>query len=173
MEVILLEKMGKIGDVGDQVTVKAGYARNYLFPFSKAIPATRDNVATFEARKEELLKAAAEKMKGEEKRAAQIRGLVVTIEANASDDGKLYGSVGTREIAAAATQAGQEIDKSEVDLPEGALHEVGEYDISLHLSPEVTTEIKVIITATGQGADAVVEAVTVDSPADDEQTSTE
>ena len=155
MDVILLEKMGKAGDVGDQITVKSGYARNYLFPFSKAIRATKQNIAEFEVRKVELLKAAAEKMTGEKKRAALLTGLVLTIEANASDDGKLYGSVGTREIAAAAAEAGHEIDKSEVELPEGALHEVGSYEVTISLSPEVSTEIKVAITSTGQSADAV------------------
>ena len=157
MEVILLQKMGKMGDVGDQVNVKAGYARNFLFPQSKAIPATKENIATFETRKGELLKAAAEKLQGEQARAAKIEGLVVTIEANASDEGKLYGSVGTREIAAAASAAGQAVDKSEVELPEGALHSIGEYDIHLHLSPEVSAVIKVMIVPTGQGADAVNE----------------
>ena len=158
MEVILLEKMGKIGDVGDQVNVKAGYARNFLFPLSKAIPATKENIATFEARKEELMAKAAEKLKGEEKRAAQLGGIVVTIEANASDEGKLYGSVGTREIADAATTGGFEIDKSEVELPEGALQQTGEYEITIHLSPEVSTEIKLVISSTGSAADAVAES---------------
>jgi len=147
MEVILLEKMGKIGDIGDQITVKAGYARNFLFPQSKAIPATKENIATFEARKGELLAKAAEKLAGEQKRAAQLGGIVVTIEANASDEGKLYGSVGTREIAAAATAGGFEIDKSEVDLPEGALGHTGEYDVTIHLSHEVSAEIKVVISS--------------------------
>lgn len=159
MEVILLEKMGKIGDVGDQVNVKAGYARNFLFPYSKAIPATRENIAEFESRKEELLKAAADKLQGEQKRAAQLDGIVVSIEVNASDEGKLYGSVGTREIADAATAGGFEIDKSEVELPEGALQEVGEYDITITLSPEVSTEIKVAITSTGTAPDAVDGAI--------------
>lgn len=157
MEVILLEKMGKIGDVGDQVTVKSGYARNYLFPLSKAIPATKENVSTFEARKEDLLKAASEKLEGEQKRAAQLTGAVITIEANASDEGKLYGSVGTREIAVAATDAGHEIDKSEVELPEGALHDVGEHEVTIHLSPEVSTDIKIIIVASGHTPDAIIE----------------
>lgn len=156
MEVILLEKMGKIGDIGDKITVKAGYARNFLFPQSKAIAATKENIATFEERKGELMAKAAEKMQGEQKRAAQLGGIVITIEANASDEGKLYGSVGTREIATAATAGGFEIDKSEVELPEGALQETGEYDITIHLSPEVSTEIKVIITSqSGSSPDAV------------------
>jgi large subunit ribosomal protein L9 len=165
MNVILLEKMGKIGDVGDQVTVKAGYARNYLFPFSKAIPATKQNVAEFDVRKDELLKVAAEKMQGEEKRAALLAGTSVTIEANASEEGKLYGSVGTREITDAVAAVGHEIDKSEVELPDGPLHEVGEYNITLTLSSEVGTEIKVTIVASGAGPDAVIEP---EEPAADE-----
>ena len=165
MNVILLEKMGKIGDVGDQVTVKSGYARNYLFPFSKAIPATKQNVAEFDVRKDELLKVAAEKMQGEEKRAALLAGISVTIEANASEEGKLYGSVGTREITDAVATIGHEIDKSEVELPDGALHEVGEYNITLIMSPEVNTEIKVTIVASGAGPDAVIEP---EEPAADE-----
>ncbi len=163
MEVILLEKMGKIGDVGDHVTVKAGYARNYLFPFSKAIRATKANIAEFEVRREELMKAAAEKMKGEEKRAAQLAGVSVTIEVNASDEGKLYGSVGTREIAEVATAAGFEIDKSEVELPEGALQQVGQYDVTIMLSPEVSTEIKLAIVAIGSSPDSVIEVDEEDS----------
>ncbi len=170
MDVILLQKMGKIGDVGDKVTVKAGYARNYLFPFSKAIPATKLNVAEFEVRKDELLKASAEKMQGEEKRAALLAGISVTIEANASEEGKLYGSVGTREITDAVAANGQEIDKSEVELPDGPLHEVGEHNISLILSPEVSTEIKVTIVASGAGPDAVIEPEepVADDSADDD-----
>lgn len=155
MDVILLQKMGKTGDVGDQISVKAGYARNYLFPFAKAIRATKQNIAEFEVRKTELLKAAADKMQGEEKHAALLAGLVLNIEVNASDDGKLYGSIGTREIADAAVAAGHEIDKSEVELPEGALQEVGNYDVTISLSSEVSTEIKVTLSATGQSADAV------------------
>ncbi|MFT5320858.1 MAG: large subunit ribosomal protein L9 [Pseudohongiellaceae bacterium] len=173
MDVILLQKMGKAGDVGDQITVKAGYARNYLFPFSKAIRASKQNIAEFEVRKVELLKAAAEKMSGENKRAALLTGLVLTIEANASDDGKLYGSIGTREIAAAAGEAGHEIDKSEVELPEGALHELGHYDVTISLSPEVSTEIKVAITSTGQSADAVEGAMDEQPAADDAADSTD
>lgn len=174
MDVILLENMGKIGDVGDKVSVKSGFARNFLFPQSKAIPATKDNIAEFEARKEELMKAAAEKLKGEEKRAAGLEGIVITIEANASEEGKLYGSVGTREIADAATAGGYEIDKSEVELPEGSLQDVGEYDINLTLSPEVSTEIKVIIQASGSteqdGSIEVEEDAVVETAEEHEET---
>lgn len=142
MNVILLEKVGKIGDVGDQINVKAGYARNFLFPQSKAVPATKSNIADFEARREELHKAAQEKIALAEARAEKITGLVVTIEANCGDEGKLFGSIGTRDIAAAITAAGHAVEKSEVQLPEGALRETGEYTIALSIGGgEISAEI--------------------------------
>lgn len=141
MEVILLEKIGRMGQVGDKVNVRAGYARNFLFPFSKAIPATRENLANFEARKAELLKIASEKLAAAQARADKLSGMVVTIEANSGDEGKLFGSVGTRDIAAAITAAGQEVEKAEVLLPLGALRETGEFEITLSLGSEVTTTI--------------------------------
>jgi large subunit ribosomal protein L9 len=147
MEVILLEKVGRMGNVGDKVNVKSGYARNFLFPFTKAIPATKENLANFEARKAELLKIAADKLSAAEARAAKINGMSVTIEANAGDEGKLFGSVGTRDIAEAITAAGQPVEKSEVLLPAGALREIGEFTIALALGSEVTAEVKLQITA--------------------------
>ncbi len=148
MNVILLEKVGKIGDVGEQVEVKAGFARNYLFPFAKAVPATKENVAEYEARKEELLKAAQEKQAAAEARAASLNGIVVTIEANAGEEGKLFGSIGTRDIAEALTEAGHKAEKSEVLLPEGALRTTGEFAISLSLGSEVTAEITLKVIGT-------------------------
>jgi large subunit ribosomal protein L9 len=145
MEVILLEKVGRMGQVGDKINVRAGYARNFLFPFAKAIPATRENLASFEARKAELLKIAAEKLAAAQARADKLSGMVVTIEANAGDEGKLFGSVGTRDIAEAIAAAGQPVEKAEVLLPFGALREIGEFDISLSLGSEVTTTIKLNI----------------------------
>jgi large subunit ribosomal protein L9 len=145
MEVILLEKVGRMGQVGDKVNVRSGYARNFLFPFAKAIPATRENLANFEARKAELLKVAAEKLAAAQARADKLSGLLVTIEANAGDEGKLFGSVGTRDIAEAITAAGQAAEKAEVLLPLGALRETGEFDITLSLGSEVTTTIKLNI----------------------------
>ena len=147
MEVILLEKVGRVGNVGDKINVKAGYARNFLFPFAKAIPATRENLADFEARKAELLKAAAAKLAAAQARADKINGLTIRIEANAGDEGKLFGSVGTRDIADAITAAGQKVEKSEVLLPMGALRETGEFDIALSLGSEVTTTVKLTIVA--------------------------
>ncbi|MES2625278.1 MAG: 50S ribosomal protein L9 [Pseudomonadota bacterium] len=147
MEVILLEKVGRMGNVGDKVNVKSGYARNFLFPFTKAIPATKDNLANFEARKAELLKIAEGKLAAAQARAAKLNGLNITIAANAGDEGKLFGSIGTRDIAEAITLAGQPVEKSEVLLPAGALREIGEFNVTLSLGSEVTTEIKLQITA--------------------------
>lgn len=151
MEVILLEKVGRVGNVGDKINVKAGYARNFLFPFAKAIPATKENLADFEARKAELLKAAATKLAAAQARADKINGMSIRIEANAGDEGKLFGSIGTRDIADAVTAAGQasgiKVEKSEVLLPTGALREVGEFDIALALGSEVTATIKLSVVA--------------------------
>lgn len=147
MEVILLEKVGRMGHVGDKVNVRAGYARNFLFPFGKAIPATKENLASFEARKAELVKLATEKLAAAQARADKLSGLLVTIEANAGDEGKLFGSVGTRDIAEAITAAGHAVEKAEVLLPLGALRETGEFDITLLLGSEVTTTIKLSIVA--------------------------
>jgi len=147
MEVILLEKLGRSGSVGDKVSVKAGFARNFLFPYAKAIPATKENLANFEARKIELLKAAAEKLAVAQVRADKLNGLTITIAANAGDEGKLFGSVGTRDIADAITAAGQQVGKSEVLLPDGALREAGEFNVSLSLGSEVSASIKLFIVA--------------------------
>lgn len=147
MEVILLEKLGRSGGVGDKINVKAGYARNFLFPYSKAIPATKENLANFEARRAELLKAAADKLAAAEARAAKLNGLEISIQANAGDEGKLFGSVGTRDIAEAITAAGHEVTKSEVLLPDGAIRELGEYEVALALGSDVTTTIKLSVVA--------------------------
>jgi large subunit ribosomal protein L9 len=147
MNVILLEKVGKLGNIGDQVSVKAGFGRNYLIPQGKAVPATATNVAEFEARRADLEAAAAEKKAAAEARAAQLVELTVTITAKAGDEGKLFGSLGTRDLAAAITEAGVEVAKSEVKLPEGTLRDVGEYDIDVQLHAEVTQPVKVVVEA--------------------------
>lgn len=147
MNVILLEKVGKLGNIGDQVSVKAGFGRNFLIPQGKAIPATTDNVAAFEARRAELEAAAAEKRTAAEARAEKLAELTVTIKANAGDEGKLFGSLGTRDLAAAITAAGVEVAKAEVKLPEGTLRDLGEYDIDVQLHPEVITTVKVVVEA--------------------------
>lgn len=141
MEVILLEKVGKLGGIGDRVVVKAGFGRNFLVPQGKAVPATKANVADFEARRAELEAAAAEKKAAAEARAEKLNELTVTIEANAGDEGKLFGSIGTRDIADVITKTGVEVAKSEVKLPEGVLRDLGEYQIDIQLHAEVTVAI--------------------------------
>ena len=149
MNVILLEKIGKLGEIGDTADVKAGYARNFLFPQGKAIPATKANLAEFEQRKSELLAAHNEKVAVAQGRADRIAGLAVTIEANASDEGKLFGSVGTRDIAEAINaQQDVALEKAEVMLPHGVLRDVGDYDITIDLGYDVTTEIKLAVVNT-------------------------
>lgn len=148
MDVILLENVGKLGNIGDKVAVKAGYGRNFLIPQGKALPANEKNLADFEARRAELEAAAAEKLSGATARAEKLAELEsVTITAKAGDEGKLFGSIGTRDIAEAITAAGLEVAKAEVKLPEGALRELGEYDIDLQLHTEVTQTIKVVVVA--------------------------
>ena len=145
MEVILLEKVGKLGTVGDKVAVKAGFGRNYLVPQGKAIPATAKNLEEFEARRAELEAAAADKKTAAEGRAKLLDGLSVVIAANAGDEGKLFGSIGARDIAKAITDAGVEVAKSEIKLPEGTLREIGEFDIDVQLHVEVTQTVKLVI----------------------------
>ena len=148
MEVILLENIGNLGGLGDKVSVKAGYGRNFLIPQGKAVPATDSNIAEFEARRAELERAAAEALTAAQKRAAAISALeTITIEANAGEEGKLFGSIGTRDIADALTAAGCEIDKAEVRLPEGALRELGEYSIAVQVHPDVMTDVSVEVVA--------------------------
>lgn len=148
MEVILLEKIGKLGTIGDRVSVKSGYGRNFLIPQGKAVFATSSNIAEFEARRVELEKAAAEKVAAAEARAAKLAELgTITILANAGDEGKLFGSVGTQDIADAVTAAGAEIDRSEVRLPEGALRELGEYEVDIQLHSEVIQTVSLNVVA--------------------------
>ncbi|NMH60896.1 50S ribosomal protein L9 [Alteromonas ponticola] len=148
MEIILLDKIANLGGLGDQVNVKSGFARNFLFPQGKAVPATKDNVEKFEARRAELEAKIADELKGAEGRAEKLNELgEVTIAAPAGDEGKLFGSVGTRDIAEAITAAGVEVSKSEVKLPTGTLRETGEHEIDIQLHSDVMTTIKVIIIA--------------------------
>ncbi|MEK9748250.1 MAG: 50S ribosomal protein L9 [Pseudomonadales bacterium] len=147
MEVILLEKIANLGALGDRVTVKAGYGRNYLIPQAKAVAATAQNVEAFEARRAELEKEAAQILATAQARAAAVSALEITIAANAGEEGKLFGSVGARDIAQAATDAGVELDRSEIRLPDGPVREVGEYAIEVGLHPEVEAALKVIVVA--------------------------
>lgn len=147
MEVILLEKVENLGSLGDKVAVRAGYARNYLIPGGKAKYATAANIAEFEARRAELEKAAAEALATAEARAAKLNGMTVEIGAHAGSEGKLFGSVGTGEIAEAVTAAGVAVEKREVRMPEGAIRAAGEYQITFHLHTDVDAEITVNVVA--------------------------
>jgi len=148
MNVILLENISNLGGLGDQVDVKAGFGRNYLIPQGKAVPATKDNVAQFETRRAELEAAAAELVAAAEARAEAINALdVITVSHSAGEEGKLFGSVGTRDIAEVVTAAGCEIDKSEVRLPEGALRELGEFEIAIQVHSHVTATINIAVVA--------------------------
>lgn len=143
MEVILLERVENLGQLGDQIKVKPGYARNYLIPQGKATEATKENVARFEARRAELEKAAATALSEARARAEQLTDLVVTVVANAGNEGRLFGSVGPAEIADAVIATGNELAKREVRLPEGPIRQIGEYDVPLHLHSDVEVTVRV------------------------------
>ncbi len=147
MEVILLEKVGNLGGVGSKVNVKPGFGRNYLLPQGKAISATEQNLKEFEVRRAELEKAAANKIESAQIRARELEELTVTITAKSGDEGKLFGSVGARDIADAITAAGVAVEKAEVKLPQGTLREVGEYEIDLQLHVDVTQTVALVIEA--------------------------
>ncbi|MDR7120389.1 50S ribosomal protein L9 [Rheinheimera soli] len=148
MEIILLDKVANLGGLGDNVTVKSGYARNFLFPQGKAVPATKANIEKFEQRRAELEAKLADTLATSQARAEKIAALAeVTLASKAGDEGKLFGSVGTRDIADAITAAGVAVTKAEVKLPNGTIRETGEFDIALQLHAEVTTTIKVVVVA--------------------------
>ncbi len=148
MEVILLDKISHLGGLGDKVKVRNGYARNYLIPQRKAVMATKENLEKFEAQRAELEARIAAELQAAEDRAAKLNELAtVTVTAKAGDEGKLFGSIGTRDIADALTAAGCEVHKSEVRLPEGVLRSVGEYEITLQLHADVKSVIKLVIAA--------------------------
>ena len=145
MELILLEKVQKLGDLGEKVNVKPGYGRNYLVPSGKAIPATPANIAQFEARREELEKVAFTKLSTAEERVAALEGFEIVLAANASEEGKLYGSIGPREISDAVTARGIALTKAEVIMGEGPIRYTGEHNVLVHLHADVETEIKVTV----------------------------
>ena len=147
MEVILLEKINKLGDLGDQVNVKAGYGRNYLIPVGKAVSATAENVEKFESRRAELEMAQVEGLKAATARAEKLNATEITLERIAGEEGKLFGSVSAADIAEAVTAAGAELAKSEVRLPEGPLRALGEYEVDVHLHVEVDSKVKVTVVA--------------------------
>jgi large subunit ribosomal protein L9 len=146
MQIILLEKVKNLGELGAVVDVRAGYGRNFLIPQGKALPATKDNLATVEARRAELQAQAAAQLAAAQGRGETLTGATVTLAAKAGDEGKLFGSVGTRDIAEAITaQTGVAVEKAEVKLPNGALRNTGEFEIDVQLHSDVTVSIKLAI----------------------------
>ena len=147
MNIILLEPIANLGGLGDEISVKAGYARNYLLPQGKAVSATAENRKVFEARRAELEAAANEKLAAARARAEKVHETTVTVLARVGDEGRLYGSVGTQEIATALGNTGSDVAKSEVRMPEGVIRTVGEYDIDIQFHNEVTATVRVIVAA--------------------------
>ena len=154
MNVILLEKIGKLGEIGDTANVKAGYARNFLFPQRKAIPATKENLSEFDQRKAELMAAHDSRVGAAQDRAKKVEGASLRIEVNASDEGKLFGSVGTRDIVQALnSKTGSDIAKSEILMPHGVIRELGDHEITLDLGYDIHVAIKVTVAGLQSAAD--------------------
>ena len=147
MEIILLEKVPNLGSLGDKVTVRPGYGRNFLIPHGKAVAASPEKIKQFEERRAELEKKAADVLAAAEARAASIAAISVTIAHKAGDEGRLYGSIGTRDIADAATAQGIAVEKGEVRLPNGAIRQVGDYEIGIQLHGDVTAVLKLAVVA--------------------------
>jgi large subunit ribosomal protein L9 len=147
MNIILLEKINKLGQLGDQVSVKSGFARNFLLPKGKALPATEANISMFETRREELEAAAAESLGAANTRAAQLNDKEVVIVRKAGDEGRMFGSVNNGDIAESLVAAGAQVEKREVRMPEGAIRELGEYDVIIHLHTDVNATVKIIVEA--------------------------
>jgi len=145
MEVILLEKVANLGAIGDKVKVKPGFARNFLLPQGKATMATAENVAKFEARRAEFERVANEQLARALERAEQFKDFKLTIAAKAGTEGKLFGSIGTPDIAEAATRAGHAIERAEVRLPHGPIRVIGEHHVTLHLHADVNIELPITI----------------------------
>ena len=145
MNVILLDRIGNLGDLGEEVTVRPGFARNFLIPKGKAVRATAENRAVFEQRRAELQRDADQKLAQAQERAAGLADMAITLVVKAGEEGKLYGSVGTQDIADAVSSKGQAVERSEVRLPEGVIRDLGEYDIDLQLHSEVTVPIRLAV----------------------------
>ncbi len=145
MDIILLQKVENLGDLGEKVSVKSGYGRNFLIPTGRAVPATEANMKHFEARRAELEKEAQDKLQAAQSRKEKLDGMAVSITCKAGDEGRLFGSVGTVDIAKAVTDAGEELAKKEVLLPNGAFRVAGEYEVDLHLHTDVNATIKLSI----------------------------
>ena len=147
MELILLQQVSQLGEPGDLVDVKSGYGRNFLIPSGKAIRADENNKAEYEARKSALLSAESDRKEIASKLATQLEEIKINLAVPVSEEGTLYGSIGTREISDAIIEQGLQVEKSSVRLPEGALKEVGDYKIDIELHPEIVQTISITIEA--------------------------
>ena len=147
MDIILLQKVANLGNIGDRVKVKSGFGRNFLLPEGKATLATPDNIARFEARRTELERMAREHLSSAEERAVAMKDFKLTITAKAGTEGKLFGSIGTSDIAEACSKAGFKVQRSEVRLPNGPLRTLGEHSIALHLHADIDVPLAVSIVA--------------------------
>lgn len=145
MELILLQKVANLGNIGDRVKVKSGYGRNYLLPQGKATVATPENIAKFEARRAELEKAAQQELSNAQARAAKLEGVKLSLSAKAGGEGKLFGSVGTTDITEALNKAGHKVERSEVRLPHGPIRQAGDHIVHLHLHTDITIELPVVV----------------------------
>jgi len=150
MDIILLEKVENLGGIGDRVKVRSGYGRNFLLPKGKATLATPENIAIFEERRAELERKQAEELASAQGRADRIKGLTLQIAANAGPEGKLFGSLGTIDIAEACTAAGAPVERSEVRLPDGPLKSLGEHEIEIHVQSDVNVMICVNVISDGE-----------------------
>lgn len=147
MNVILLDKVENLGDIGDLVNVKPGYGRNFLLPQGKAALATKQNIAEVESRRADLEKAAAQERSGAKARAALIEGMNLVIPANVGSEGKLFGSVGPIDIADAFEKVGVEVARAEIRMPDGPIHEIGDYTIGIHLHSDVNVDVNLKVVA--------------------------
>jgi large subunit ribosomal protein L9 len=152
MEVILLQKIANLGDIGDRVKVKPGFGRNFLLPGGKATLATPENIARFESRRAELEAKASKDLTSAKERAAALEGFKLEITAKAGNEGKLFGSIGTADIAEACANAGHAIERAEVRLPGGPIRQVGEHVISLHLHSDIDVQVPLTVIAEEAGA---------------------
>ncbi|WP_201585060.1 50S ribosomal protein L9 [Psychrobacter jeotgali] len=158
MQIILLQRIVNLGKLGETVDVKPGYGRNFLIPQGKALPATKANIEKFEARRAELEAEEAKEIASAQERADALTDVNVIMRAKSGDEGKLFGSIGTRDIAEALTNSGLEVDRSEVKLPEGTLRQIGEYNVDIQLHHDVTASILVtILSEDGDDEDQAVE----------------
>ena len=147
MEIILLEKISNLGAMGEKVNVKPGFGRNYLIPQGKAAPATAENIAEYEARRADLEKTAAEALTAAEARRDALLDKVITIASKAGEEGKLFGSIGTADIASVISEQLIAVERNEIRLPDGAFRTIGEHDVQIQLHTDVNVAVKLIIEA--------------------------